>query len=115
MGQGDRNEPQTLAAAPRFVPSAHRRCRVIGPPEGRVLVSTDAPDVVSGQISGEDYDEQVVWRSADSGEELARSEVLPPTFIGGPVTPGFDGTHFYLGLDGRILELFTTCADSVCE
>ncbi len=88
---------------------------LIGPPEERVLVSTDAPDVLTGLASGVDYDEQVVWRSADTGEERARSEILPNTFIGGPVTPGFEGAHFYLGLDGTIRELFATCPDPVCD
>lgn len=88
---------------------------LIGPPEARVLVSTDAPELVTGLATGGIYDEQVVWRSADTGEELVRSDVLPAMFIGGPVTPGFDGTHFYLGLDGTILELFTSGPDPVCD
>lgn len=88
---------------------------LIGPPEARVLVSTDAPELVTCLATGAIYDEQVVWRSADTGEELVRSDVLPAMFIGGPVTPGFDGTHFYLGLDGTILELFTTGPDPVCD
>lgn len=88
---------------------------LIGHPDERVLVSTDAPDAVTGLFGDADYEEQVVWRSADTGEELARSEPLPPPFIGGPVTPGFDGNHFYLGLDGTIRELFTTCADPGCD
>ncbi|ETR65460.1 MAG: hypothetical protein OMM_14214, partial [Candidatus Magnetoglobus multicellularis str. Araruama] len=50
---------------------------LIGPTEARVLVSTDAPGAVMGLFTGKlDYDEQVVWRSADTGEELARSDVL---------------------------------------
>ena len=56
-----------------------------------------------------------MWRTADTGEDLIRSDALPQPFIGGPVTPGFDGTHFYLGLDGTIRELFTTCPDPVCD
>ena len=89
---------------------------LIGPPEARVLVSTDAPDAVMGMLTGStDYEEQVVWRSAETGEELARSPVLPPMFNGGPVTPGFDGTILYLGLDGVIRELSTAGSTPVCE
>ncbi|ETR68842.1 MAG: hypothetical protein OMM_10120, partial [Candidatus Magnetoglobus multicellularis str. Araruama] len=89
---------------------------LIGPPEARMLVSTDAPGAVMGLFTGNlDYDEQVVWRSADTGEELARSDVLPAMFNGGPVTPGFYGTLFYLGLDGVIHELSTAGPNPVCE
>jgi sugar lactone lactonase YvrE len=89
---------------------------LIGPPEARVLVSTDAPGAVMGLFTGNlDYDEQVVWRSADTGEALARSDVLSPMFNGGPVTPGFYGTLFYLGLDGVIHELSTVGPNPVCE
>lgn len=81
-----------------------------------MLVSTDAPDAVLGLLSGStDYEEQVVWRSAETGEALARSPVLAPMFNGGPVTPGFDGTILYLGLDGVIRELSTAGATSVCR
>ncbi len=89
---------------------------LIGPPETRVLVSTDAPGAVSGLFSGSiAYDEQVVWRSAETGEELSRSGILSPMFNGGPVTPGFYGTVFYLGLDGVIMELSTAGPDPVCD
>ncbi|MEO1232682.1 MAG: hypothetical protein AAFZ18_27680 [Myxococcota bacterium] len=89
---------------------------LIGPPEKRVLVSTEAPQAAMGFITGRtDYDEQLVWRSAEDAKELARSEILPAMFYGGPVNPGFDGTQFYLGLDGRILELSTSGPVPVCE
>ena len=55
-------------------------------PDARVLVSTDAPDAVRGLLTGSsDYEEQVVWRAADTGEELARSAVLPSRSFHSPL------------------------------
>jgi hypothetical protein len=52
------------------------------------------------QIVGTDYDksygDQVVWRDAATGEEVARSSFLDPNFNGSTVGPGFDGRFYYL-------------------
>lgn len=89
---------------------------LIGPPEERVLVGTDAPESPRGFIMGSyDYQEEVVWRSAATGDELARSDALPAMHYGGPVTPGFDGVLFYLGMDGSILELSPMGPEPVCD
>lgn len=52
------------------------------------------------QLVGTDYDssygDQVVWRDAATGEEVARSSYLDPNFNGSSVGPGFDGRFYYL-------------------
>ncbi len=52
------------------------------------------------QIVGTDYDsshgDQVVWRDAATGDEVARSAYLDPNFNGSTVGPGFDGRFYYL-------------------
>ena len=79
---------------------------LVGPSNARVFVSTDAPNYLAaraGQTDG--YEEQVVWRSAASGEELARSDFMPPKLPGDPLAPGFFGVWYYLGTAGDIYEL----------
>jgi hypothetical protein len=57
-------------------------------------------DSENRQIVGTDYDsshgDQVVWRNAATGEEVARSAYLDPNFNGSTVGPGFDGRFYYL-------------------
>ena len=52
------------------------------------------------QVVGTDYNstygDQVVWRDAATGEEIARSAYLDPMFNGSTVGPGYDGTFYYL-------------------
>jgi len=79
---------------------------LVGPSDARVFVSTDAPNYLAaraGQTDG--YEEQVVWRSAASGEELARSDFMPPKLPGDPLAPGFFGVWYYLGTAGDVYEL----------
>jgi hypothetical protein len=56
--------------------------------------------------------EQVVWRRASDGLELARSESLPLMTPGSPVAPGFFGTWYFLSLDGVLTELTVYQSDS---
>lgn len=57
-------------------------------------------DAGNRQLVGTDYDssygDQVVWRDAASGDEIARSSYLDPNFNGSTVGPGFDGRFYYL-------------------
>lgn len=52
------------------------------------------------QVVGTDYDssrgDQVVWRDAATGDEVARTAVLDPNFNGSTVGPGYDGRFYYL-------------------
>ncbi|MEO1480505.1 MAG: hypothetical protein AAFU77_00250 [Myxococcota bacterium] len=85
---------------------------LIGPLDARVLVATDAPQALLALSSpGTPYDEEMVWRSAETGSELARSEALPPMTGGSPISPGFASTVYYVGSGGEIVEL-TTAWDS---
>jgi haloalkane dehalogenase len=76
-----------------------------GSPEQRVLVSTSMVDVQPSQDGNLNYNELIIWRSADTGIELARSEKLGPMMPGVPIAPGFYGVWYYLGLDGTVKEL----------
>jgi hypothetical protein len=57
-------------------------------------------DAANRQVVGTDYDssygDQVVWRDAATGEEVARSSYLDPNFNGSTVGPGVDGKFYYL-------------------
>ena len=88
---------------------------LVGPPHARVFVATDAPEILRGLVDPEArVDEQVVWRDAASGEELARSETLPTQMqIGSPLAPGFFGVWYYLGTNGEIVELSVSDARQV--
>ena len=78
---------------------------LVGPDADRVVVGTDLPDVSSVPEVMTTTVEQVVWRDADTGEELARSADLPRMSPGVLVTPAFDGTMFELGHRGQLTEL----------
>jgi hypothetical protein len=74
---------------------------LIGPPEHRVLVATDAP----GQSANSPTYQNVVWRDAATGRELARSSALTPISSGSMVEPSYGGRMDYLATDGQIMEL----------
>ncbi|NJL56364.1 hypothetical protein HC928_15200, partial [bacterium] len=80
---------------------------LVGPESARVLVATDVPGFsLSALGNGEAQMENVVWRDAETGMELARSGDLPPMTSGVLVTPGYAGRFYYLGLAGDIFELY---------
>ncbi|MBV9334303.1 MAG: DUF1254 domain-containing protein, partial [Solirubrobacterales bacterium] len=74
---------------------------LIGPPARRVLVGTDIP---FGQPLGTNRTDEVVWRVAATGRELARSRPLPAILNGTMVQPGYGGRMYYLQLD-KLIEL----------
>jgi hypothetical protein len=57
-------------------------------------------DAGNRQVVGTNYDssngDQVVWRDAATGEEVASSAWLDPHFNDSTVGPGFDGKFYYL-------------------
>ncbi|MDB5073379.1 MAG: hypothetical protein JWM87_4490 [Candidatus Eremiobacteraeota bacterium] len=73
---------------------------VIGPPDNRQIVGTDY--VTSGTESGQPED-QVVWRDADTGTEIARSGAADSHYNAQSVCPGFDGKFYYMGLPSNTL------------
>ncbi len=71
---------------------------VLGPKDQRVFVLEDSDSALP--ISA-----RLVWRDANTGEELLRSGLVS-TAPGMPITPGFDGTFYYVSsLQGRLTEL----------
>jgi hypothetical protein len=75
---------------------------LIGPRNRRVLVTTEIPN---GQPLGSNSSNYVVWREAESGRELARSDQLDPILSGTMVEPGYAGRMYYLGTSGEIKKL----------
>lgn len=72
-----------------------------GPVDHRVVIGTDIGD----QSPGTNTWDQVVWRNAETGQELARSAQLAAVNTGTMVEPGYDGRMYYLPADGNIVEL----------
>jgi len=76
---------------------------LIGPRDRRVLVDTDIPNGECPLANKTDY---VVWRDAQTGDELARTaEPLPAMTSGTMIQPYYFGKMFYMGLKGELIEL----------
>jgi hypothetical protein len=78
---------------------------LVGPADARVIIGTDIVGLDSFQGLLEAPHEQVVFRDAATGDEIARSGDLPRMSHGILVTPSFDGRFFELGHRGTITEL----------
>ncbi len=82
---------------------------LVGPPDERVFVASELENlplpVLINRLDDGTLREQIVWRRASDGKELARSELMPILTPGVPVAPGFFGTWYYLRLDGVLTEL----------
>jgi len=72
-----------------------------------VLIGTDIPIKVFQQLQSYTT-EQVVWRDAATGTELARSSQLPKMTQGILVTPGYAGVQYFLTASGQIIGLQVT-------
>ena len=57
-----------------------------------------------GQPLGTNRNDQVVWRVAATGRELARSRRLPAILNGTMVQPGYGGRMYYLQVH-KLIEL----------
>jgi hypothetical protein len=75
---------------------------LIGPKSHRVWVGTDIPP---DEIPGENTHDEVVWRNARTGEELARSKKLPYMTQGSAIQPGYGGSMFFPGAEGTLTKL----------
>jgi hypothetical protein len=75
---------------------------LIGPAQRRVLVGTDVP---IGQVPGSNTNDWVVWRNAETGEEIARSPLLQSINDGTMVEPAYSGEMYFLAESGKIIEL----------
>ncbi|MGF1504740.1 MAG: hypothetical protein ACFB51_06320, partial [Anaerolineae bacterium] len=82
--------------------------QLIGGPEERVVVTSELinygvtrnPLAILGATN-----EQVVFRDAVTGRELARTGNLPRMSQGANISPGFGGRMYFPGVDGRIYEI----------
>jgi hypothetical protein len=76
---------------------------LVGPPHRRIVVGTEIPP---GQpLTGNTLND-VVWRDAATGRELARtSQPLTAISTGSMVEPYYSGRMLYLARAGAIIEL----------
>ncbi len=75
---------------------------LIGPPESRVIVGTDIP---GPEIPGNNMNDFAVWRNAATGQELARSPLLPAMTQGTMIQPYYNGDMFFEGQSGMLIKL----------
>lgn len=75
---------------------------LIGPQDQRVLVGTDIP---GPEIPGNNINDFAVWRNAATGQELARSPLLPAMTQGTMIQPYYNGDMFYEGQSGMLIKL----------
>jgi PQQ-like domain len=80
---------------------------LIGPKDQRVLIGTNIP-VKTFQGLKSYTTEQVIWRNAQTGQELASSSLFPKMTQGILVTPGYAGLQYFLTADGHIIALQVT-------
>ncbi|NBS16163.1 MAG: hypothetical protein EBS79_04500 [Gammaproteobacteria bacterium] len=75
---------------------------LIGPKNTRVWVGTDIP---GAEIPGQNVSDEVVWRDARTGRELARSDRTPAITQGTAVQPGYSGSMYLPGAKGVLVKL----------
>lgn len=75
---------------------------IIGPPDQRVVVGTDIPAPEIPDINKHD---ETVWRNAATGQEIARSALLPAITSGTMIQPYYSGDVFYPGAAGTLYKL----------
>lgn len=75
---------------------------LIGPQDQRVVVGTDIP---SPEIPGNNHNDFAVWRNAATGQELARSPLLPAMTQGTMIQPYYNGNMFFEGQTGALIKL----------
>jgi hypothetical protein len=75
---------------------------LIGPAKHRVWVGTDIP---GAEIPGKNKTDEVVFRDAATGRELARSKRLPVMTQGSAIQPGYGGSVFFPGATGTLIKV----------
>jgi hypothetical protein len=80
---------------------------LIGPKSQRVLIGTNIPAKTFQGLKNYTA-EQVIWRNAQTGQELASSSLFPKMTQGILVTPGYAGLQYFLTSDGHIVALQVT-------
>ncbi|MGH2885871.1 MAG: hypothetical protein ACRDPA_24790, partial [Solirubrobacteraceae bacterium] len=77
---------------------------LIGPQDQRVLIGTNIPIKFFKQLKSYTT-EQVIWRDAATGKQLAASDQFPKMSAGILVTPGYAGLQYFLTASGHIIAL----------
>ncbi len=77
---------------------------LIGPQGHRILIGTNIPVKFFKQLKSYST-EQVIWRDAATGKQLANSDQFPKMSAGILVTPGYAGLQYFLTANGHIIEL----------
>lgn len=75
---------------------------LIGFAESRVLIGTDIP---GAEIPGNNKNDFAVWRNAATGQEIARSPLLPAMTQGTMIQPYYAGDMFFEGQLGILIRL----------
>jgi len=78
--------------------------QLIDSPERRVVVTAELQNWC-GLNPLAARSEQVVYRDAATGRELARTGLLPRMSDGANISPGFDGRVYFPGKDGKVYEV----------
>ena len=83
--------------------------QLIGTSDERVIVTSELTNFPPGLRTPlntlDARNEQVVFRDAATGRELARTEDLPRMTQGSNISPGFDGRVYFVGVDGVLYEI----------
>ena len=79
---------------------------IIGPPNQRVIVGSDIP---GAEIPDLNMQDEVVWRNAATGQEIARSAPLPAMTSGTMVQPDYCADMFYPSAAGSLYKLEAGC------
>jgi hypothetical protein len=75
---------------------------LIGPKDHRVWVGTEIP---GAEIPGQNKTDEVVFRDAATGRELARSSRVPAMTQGSAIQPGYDGSVWFPGATGTLVKV----------
>jgi hypothetical protein len=99
---GLRLTPAGLETAWKVSQTTTEFIAIIGPQDRRAIVTTSIP---GAEIPGINKHDEVVWRNAATGVELARSERLPAMTPATMVQPSYAGNVFFPGLQGTLYKL----------
>jgi hypothetical protein len=77
--------------------------QLIGTADERVVVTSHLLNFRLNPLKA--TNEQVVFRNAATGQELARTGNLPRMSQGANISPGFGGRMYFPAVDGRIYEV----------
>ena len=75
---------------------------IIGPQDRRAIVASSVP---GAEIPGANKHDEVVWRNAATGQELARSERLPEMTPATMIQPSYSGNVLYPGLQRSLYKV----------